>query len=256
MFYRHLVGGRRKPIDLWDLYGGDLFLCGGHPSLVKEDLTIFSKHGVASMAMNNTGTLFKPTFWVCADKPACYSRSILLDTSVLKFARLAYQAEGVDGRKWRDIPGTLFYGISEDYKPTNLLYRRGPLAWFKNVFIIALQIAFRLGFRRVFLCGTGFSIAKDQQYAYDARLTEGQVKSNQRCYSGIVRSIQAALPHFREHGFELNSCTPESPINEFLPYYPLSKALSMVVRPDHDTINVLHSSELSKPPTTEEQNES
>jgi len=257
MFYRHTRDGRRKAIDLYDMYEGDLFLCGGHPSLKEEDLSLLTRHGVATMAMNNTATLFRPNFWVTADKPACYSKSILLDAAVMKFARLVWGREKIGEALWSEIPGTIFYGTTyEDgksksgeviYRPTTLLFQKQPLAWFKNVFVIALQIAYRLGFRRVFLCGVGFKIESNQQYSYDSKLTDVQVNSNQRCYNNVVNIVKQALPHFGEFGFELISCTPDSAMNDLVPYVPFSQALNMVAHPGHDTLGVLHSSELKTP---------
>lgn len=247
MFYRYSKDGRRKAIDLNGIYDGAVFICGGHPSLRDEDLSLFQRHGITTMAINNTGTLFKPTLWVCGDKPKCYSDSIILDPSVLKFARLLYQDEDTSAGKWKYIPATLFFGLTEDYKPHQLLHDRTQLVWWKNTFMIAIQLCYRLGFRKVYLCGTGFKIDKEQQYSYDTRLTDKQVSSNQRCYNNVLDQFTKCYAHFKEYGYEVLSCTPKSPINDVVPFIPLTDAILGVMHPQHNTVDTLHSSELNPP---------
>jgi len=253
MLYRHMLDGRRKPVDLEGFYQGSLFLCGGHPSLKNEDLSLFHQHGITTMAMNNTASMFRPSLWVCADRPTCYSLSILKDPSIVKFGRLSYQAERhpEDPARWRDMPSTFFYGTSEyEFSFTNLLCQRPLFAFWKNVFVIALQLSYYLGFRHLFLCGVGFSISKGAKYAYDSAITDAQVASNQRCYNTVLDQVLTALPHFNDYGLRLTSCTPGSPLNEHIGFTSLRDAIESVkiVHPQHDTINVKHSSEASPKP--------
>lgn len=249
MFYRFTPDGRRKAIDLENLYRGSLFLCGGHSSLEKEDLSSFHKHGLSVMAMNNTATLVRPQIWVTADNPTCYSESLLLDPGILKFGRLVHQDVEFLGKKWREYSSTFFYGDSDKiYSSKNLLNHYRQLAWWKNVFILSLQIAYRLGFRKIYLCGVGFKIDYQNQYAYESSLSPEEVEYNSRCYSDVVGQIQRALPHFKESGLELISCTPDSALNSLIQFLSLATAIEkeLIDYPEHNTTRVVHSSIFKK----------
>jgi len=250
LFYRFTKDRRRKAVDLYDLYGGSVFLCGGHPSLKNEDLSLFSKPGISTLAMNNTATMFRPSFWVCADKPECYSPSVIHDPGILKFARLCHSHRQVgNGLLWNHMPGTLFYSDSESaFKLNNVLHRSNKFAWWKNVFIIAIQLCYRLGFRKIYLCGVGLQIEKDAQYAYPSGLTDGQVNKNKGCYNNVYMQLRDIMPHYNRFGLRFVSCTPDSRSNEFLPYMPLTTAVAETLSnyPKVETINVKHSSEMAQ----------
>ena len=245
MFFRYTLAGTRKTLDLKDLYyGQSVFLCGGHPSLKNEDLSLFNRHGVIVMAMNNTGTLVRPQLGIYADKPSCYSRSILYDPAILKFTRMVNQDQEIDGKKWREFPSTIFFGATtEGFTTKNILHDRAHVIWWYNVFIMAIQVCYRLGFRKIFLCGVGLSIEKNSQYLYPTNLDDAKVDYNKRTYNNVYNNIKDCLPHFKEYGLELISCTPESRANELLSFMPLPDAIFSLNHPEHDTINVKHSSE-------------
>jgi hypothetical protein len=248
MFYRFHDDGRQKTCDLRDLYAGSLVLCGGHPSLADEPLEILGQPGVMTMAMNNAALLFRPSLWVSADKPACYASSIVRDPGVLKFGRLLHWNEPLpeDGRPWHTVPSTFFYGVDDTtFRPANLLDDYPVFAWWKNVFVIALQLAHHLGFRRIYLAGAGFNIPNGRHYAFDQKLTPEQSDYSRRTYDAVVGQVRDALPHFRERGFELVSCTPGSALNEFLPVMPLREAVEEILerQPAKSAAGLRHSSE-------------
>lgn len=248
IFYRFTNDKRRKIVDMYDLYRGSIFLCGGHPSLKEEDLTQFSLPGVTTLAMNNTGALFRPTLWVSADKPICYSPSIINDPGVLKFARLAHSHQMLkSGKFWHEVPSTLFYSDTPEFTVKNVLHRTKKFAWWKNIFVIAIQLAYRLGFRKIYLCGVGLDITPEAQYAYNAaKLNQEQINYNQRTYNNVFGQLKDALPHYRSFGLDIISCTPNSKTNEILPFIPLKEAINLELEayPKLDLKNILHSSEL------------
>lgn len=244
MFYR-FVGEEMIYVNLFDVFkGNSLFVCGGHPSLLDEPLHILSKHGINILAMNNTASIIRPHILVTADRPECYSKSLLIDPAPMKFGRLAFHHDKPYGMKWHDCPNTYFYGTDPDIEAVSFLNRSRFLPWWKNVFIIMIKIAYMLGFRRLYFCGTGFSIDNEEQYAYETKLSEGEVVWNKKCYNMVMRQFRDVLPILRNNYVELFSCTKESAINSFVDYMSLESAVIKELKdyPAHDTINVRHSS--------------
>lgn len=250
MFYRFTNDGRQKTCDLRDTYSGALVLCGGHPSLADEPLELLQQPGIVTMAMNNAALMVRPTIWICADHASCYAPAIIRDPAPIKFARLLYWNERLhDGEAWHRMPSTFFYGVSDTvFHSGNLLDDHVCFAWWKNVFIIALQLAHRLGFRKVYLAGTGFNVPNGRHYAFDHALTPAQSEYSLSTYDAVVDQVRRALPHFEERGFSLVSCTPGSALNAFLPFMPLRDAIGEIARehPDRSTNGLRHSSEFVK----------
>lgn len=247
MFYRYTAGGRRKTADLDGLFGGSLFLCGGHPSLDHEPRELLSAPGIATMAMNNAALLVRPTLWIGADRPECYSPAILRDAAVLKFARLLYADSSCapDDRPWRELPATFFYGVTDDYfTPATLLDEHPLLAWWKNVFILSLQLAYRLGFREIFLVGVGFTIPPERPYAVDLGLDADEIDYSRRTYQSAERQFRNALPHFAGRGLRVISCTAGSALNDVLPFVPLRDAVASALAsfPERSARGIVHAS--------------
>ena len=251
MFYRFTPDSRRKCIDLKDTYSGTIFLCGGHPSLNQEPLDLLYKPGIVTMAMNNTGTVFKPNLWVCADKAMCYSGSIIEDPSIQKFPRLLYQDDIIHEtplKRWKHMPNTYFYGVSEDFKYHQILETSSLFVWWKNVFMIAVQLCHHLGFRKVYCCGTAFKIPDEKHYAYDVNLSPTQVDYNKRTYHNALGNFVRCQRFLEQGGMEFISCTPDSSINNHIPYIPFTEAIEQTRAklPEPNLTQVKHSSETSK----------
>jgi hypothetical protein len=248
MFFRW-DGERRKIVDLQNMYKDQpVFLLGGHPSIKNEDLSLLQKNGVLSMSMNNTGTLARTDFWLCADPPSCYSSSIIKDPSVLKFARLNYTNQLIDNKMWKDYSSTLFYGGSDQIKFHNLLEDHRQCAWWKNVFVIAIQILYHMGFRKIYTVGCHFNIDKKEQYAYETNLKDDEVHYNQATYNMVVNQIKECIPHFKNKGLEIISCTEGSKLNEIFAFKSFEDAINQVCNaiPSPQTLTSKHSSHYRK----------
>jgi len=100
----------------------------------------------------------------------------------------------------------------------------------------------------MYFCGVGLGIDKNKQYAYGTKLSDNQVEYNSRTYSQVFDQFKTHLPYFTEVGMEFYSCTEDSPMNTIIPFLTLNQAIQKVLEnfPEHDTINVKHSSEFLK----------
>jgi len=112
---------------------------------------------------------------------------------------------------------------------------------------VSLQLAYRLGFRRVYLIGCEFKIKKESQYSYETNLNDYQINYNQRLYNKTVEDMKLAKSYFEKKRFEIISCTPNSLLNDFYPTMFFEDAVKEVLKDfpkDYDTLKCLHSSEL------------
>lgn len=254
MFYRYTKAACRIPVDLDGTYDGEtLFLLGGSPSLRNMPLDLLRKPGIVTLGMNNVPCFFeRPNLWVCADKPLCFSPHIFTSPEITKFtmiSRRGLEVPDTGGRRIMDCPNVYFFGASENFTYQNFLDPARDLVWWRSVFPMALQLAWRLGFRRVYLVGCGFHMnkASGQQYAWSTKLTDDQAQYSHNTYSRDVDRLRNLLPTFSRKGFELLSCTPRSRANEFLTYVPLPEAVQEALRGKPvpaDTSTLIHSSEL------------
>ena len=247
MFYRYTKNNLRLPIDLDDLFQDEAcFIAGGAPSLGEfADLLEHPRPHI--LAINNAATVVPATMWVGGDKPDCYSRSILCDPTLLKFTLISRRDYDVEGFPWRRRPNTFFFGTQDGFNPRNFLERNRDLCWWKNTFFIALQLAYRLGFRTVYLVGCGFVMENDAQYAWETKLDGEEVKWNQRLYENSVNRLEELKPTFDKKGFKVISCTPESRANGVLEYRdPLEVLAEFKAKiPEAETLSLPHSSKVS-----------
>ena len=111
-----------------------------------------------------------------------------------------------------------------------------------------LQLAYRLGFRKVYLIGCAFKISQETQYSYKTKLDGHQVNYNQRTYNNFVEKMKLLKRHFEEKNFEIISSTPNSSLNGIYPFVPFKDAIKEVLKDfpkEYDTHKCLHSSEMA-----------
>ena len=202
-------------MDFDGTFKGGCFLAGGHPSLLNEDLALLNQPGVMVMAMNNTASVLPRTdFWIGGDKPLCYSPRILKDPRIMKFAMISRRNILAHDIDWKFIPNTYFYGTTENWDIHNFLNLNRDFVWWKNTFYIAIQLLYRLGFRKIYLVGCKFDIKGEKQYAYDMQLENDAVNWNTKTYNQVVTNMIKIKDHFKQKDFRLISCTPGSPLND------------------------------------------
>lgn len=254
MFYRFTRSGARIAVDLDGLYADQtIFFLGGSPALADMPLELLRRPGVVTIAVNNVPCVFpSPSLWLCTDKPPCFSPHIYASPEITKFTSISRRNEivGETGKKVRDFPSMFFFGLSTDFNEQNILRPHRDLVWWKSVFPMALQLCWRLGFRRVFLAGCGFHSSGKVQYAWKTDLTDYQHRYSQRTYDRDLQSLRRMKPVFDRHGFQVISATPGSRANEFLDYTSLEDAVDQVTEslpPQADTTTLVHSSALTPP---------
>lgn len=242
----------RAEVDFSNMFSGSCFLVGGGYQLTEvrkflEDPRVFT------MAMNNAATQFTPDLWVGADPPACYSPSITLNPTITKFLYLRYSDHVIEGQNAREL-ANMFFMARKDAKIEDFYFldERRCIGWWKNVHTLALELLYRLGFRKIYMVGCGLKVEGDKPYCYESDLEADEIEFNKNTYRRVTKDVQIVHAGAAAHGLELISCTPDSTLNDFLPYMPFTDALAQetVKVPPHRTKGFRrpsHSGLLGKP---------
>jgi glycosyltransferase involved in cell wall biosynthesis len=240
MFYR-FVGTRRKSIDLDNTFRGSCFLVGGGYQLAQEKGKL-SDRRIATMAMNNSATQFDPTLWVGADTADHYSDSILANQSIMKFMYVTKKDGTIVNRPLRSMGNMYFVvGLSAEY--SECFARGRNFGWWKNVFVLALQLIYRLGFSRVYTVGCGLKIDSAKgAYGYKSDLTPEEIKYNERTYAMVLSQVSNILEFAQDAKFEIISCTPDSALNSLVPYRDFDEAYAEEIAkiPEPKTVGLKH----------------
>lgn len=243
MFYR-FIGERRKAIDLENFYSGSsCFIVGGSPNLdCDNQFELLQQLGIVTMAMNNVATKFKPTFWIGADKPANYSKSILYDNSYLHFSYLSRGQELIDEIKWQDFKNVLFLGSRPDLKAPSFFKPVKYFVWWHNIFLVAIQVLYHLGFEKVYAIGCEFKADNENQYSFESKLNEKKIEYNQGTYDMVIKQLVEVMKFSNDVNFELISCTKKSKLNEICEYEKFEDVLKKMKDriPEHNTVDIRH----------------
>jgi len=205
--------------------GADVYLCCPGPSLAEVEAPLLNGPGRAVFAVTTAYPAVHPDVWVGTDVPECYDRRLWAEPFV-KVVRGSHRDKTCQGRLLRSYPNVLFADV-ENAPVTEILRRRNHDAvfvWNRNTFTTALHLAVWMGARRVFLVGCDFGGSRDY---HDGRgLSDDQRSGNRRLYANLVDDLKRLAPLAAEAGVEIASCTPDSPVNAFLPFLDLTEALA------------------------------
>lgn len=253
MFYRRLNDELYTCVDLVNAYAGcPLFIVAGSPVITSLPLVELSRSGLPTMALNNVlYTYSNPTFWLTADKPECYGGHFFARADIIKFAYMNYRDDVVraTGLPLKSHPMQLLYNVVEPVGASDFFSDEPAFTWWRSVFTLSLQLAWRLGFRRVYLVGCSFTSNPSRPYAWETQLTDSQVKWTQGTYDNDIRRLRLLTPLFQGAGFRIISCTPESRANSVVPFQPLKAAIQteLQLRPRPTPMKDLkHSSEFRR----------
>lgn len=202
MFFRCATDGTQQQIPLENLYAGpDTTACwiiGGGPSLSRLAIDKMVSSPAPRFTINLAGSgLFRPHLWTSYDPTSRFHRSIYLDPSVTKFVH--------EGRAMDLVPETTFkvcdcpslYLIDrETQRGFHDFPGQGVAAitdW-QDSLIQAIDIAYRLGFRQLFLAGSEMEVAPSRKLV-QAASRRGVTYSRKELLGGFIRRCeQSGMP--------------------------------------------------------------
>ena len=255
MIYR-FQGFRTIPMDMKDIYSGSCFIIGGSPSIFDEKWEILKNPGITCIGMNNVSASLPGVIdiLVSSDIPQCYDKLSILNPKIQHFSLISRAYEYIeleDGSviQWKDVPNTFFFQASEKTGINDFLSSSDEcFAWWKNTFPISIQLAYYLGFRKIYIAGCTL-IIKDKPYSYGMELYEKQIEWNNKTYSSIEIWMKNLKSVFKKENVEIFSCTKDSLLNKYYDYISIEDAVNKIMLPypkNHDFSKVKHSSDFVK----------
>lgn len=237
-------------LDLKGIYkGSTLFVVLSGPSLAQEPLHLLSRRGLVTMGVNNSWLMWKPDLWVGVDTPGRFADVGWLDPRILKMCPQSHahvstirtMVEGaVSGTDTRvaECPNVGFFAREDDFNPstfwTGSYAQWGCLkgskdalgiAGARSVMLVALKMAYWLGFKKVFLVGADFKMSMDQNvspYAWSENKDNNGRKNNNKLYEALNQRFASLISHGMP--IEIYNCTKDSGLITF-PHVPLQDAV-------------------------------
>lgn len=244
-------GPVRVPLHLENTrLNGAALVCGGGPQLNDVADELNRCRTVTKVAINNAWTVVWPELYVTSDLMNRTPPGILQSAVVTKFLPASRRHDAVNRSRLAacEHPNVVFYSrenwCEDGDRPGSLCYsnfcdpRRPGIAWLGDTLVAAIDICYKLGYRRLYLFGCGFSMDAAQPYAYPERVDAAYVQRNNTHYRRVVARLRDLRPHLEAAGLRLFSATPDSLLNEHFPYVPPSRAIASEagrIDPDRDT---------------------
>jgi hypothetical protein len=242
--------------------GSQVFLVCSGPSLKDHDLSLLSRRGIVTMAINNAWSVIRPNLWVCVDDPGNFLDVGWKDPSIIKFAPFGHlhknlQVKEPNGSfrpsqfKVSDMPSVYYFRRNEKFEVNNFLHQN-TINWGnkdadtdelgnkggRSVMLAAIRLLYYLGFRRVYLLGVDFKMENGKQnYAFAQDRSTSSIKGNNNTYNALNSRFKAMSQIFEQNDFKVFNCNPQSGLTAFpfMNYQQAIDAASSRFQKDMDT---------------------
>ena len=201
-------------------------LCCPGPSLKNVDPTTLKGPGRKVFAINTAYPTVKPDVWIGMDEAYCYDAN-LLDEPFPKVFRGTYSDMIRDKVAVKHCPETYFADVNKVPGGKTMLDLREhdtKFAWHGHTLGVALHIIIWSGVKNIYLVGCDMGGSKD--YCHELTLTPDQRTRNHKLYAQQVYFIEKLAAAAKEHDITIWSSTPDSPLNEFLPYKDITEVVT------------------------------
>ena len=228
MFFRLHTDGTAEPAGLQSLFAGPMstacWLIGGGPSLAGLPTDEIARSPLPKLAVNLAGHgLLRPTFWTSYDPTARFHRSIYLDASILKFVHRCRAMDLIPGTTFKvcEAPATLFFERDPQRGYHDFL-RSSPITlpaidrpqpaitdW-QDSFVQAIEIAWQLGFRTLYLAGCDMFVRPSPEQLALAETVGVEYRPREplrdffdRCrHAGLNPARLESVPHGGQYHFD------------------------------------------------------
>ncbi|WP_437194557.1 hypothetical protein [Planctomicrobium sp. SH527] len=201
MFYRRHTDGTRQTVPLENQFAGPTatpcWIIAGGPSLTSQVTEEIQKSPAPKFAINLAGTgLIRPNFWTSYDPTERFHRSIYLDPSVTKFVHECRAMDLVPETTYKVCECPSLYVIDRERQrgfehPLGTL--DAPVTDWQDSFIQALDIAYRLGFRQLYLAGVDMVIRPSSRLRSAARRAGVHYQRFELLGDFVRRCLQAGM---------------------------------------------------------------
>ena len=208
-----------EEISLHNKYkGAEIILCGTGPSLWKINTDELKSTEKLVFGLNNSFKLVDLDFWMAFDAPTEFDGQIWQSDAV-KFYNFTHATEVL---KYNPRHIFFYKHLAPDSQgrwPVYGVKLRGPHINFLfegDTFPMTLQMLYWLGFKKVFLAGCDFG--------GNSKLSKmSSIYNENTQHKNLSHGLEILKKAHIKSGIEFVSCTPNSPINDFLPYKPIGK---------------------------------
>ena len=204
LFYRRTTDGLRTNTSLANFFAGPTttacWIIGGGPSLLSLPIEQIAATPVPKFAVNLAGThLLRPTFWTSYDPTARFHRSVYLDASITKFVHSGRAMDLVPGTTFKvcDCPGLLFFDRDRDAGFSSFPGCGSGIVDWQDSLIQAIDIAYRLGFRELYLAGCDMQVLPSEEWLRVAAKCGVQRDRHELLGDFARRCEQAGMPRKR-----------------------------------------------------------
>lgn len=230
MFFRISTDGLESPVSLTGAYSGatrtSCWIVGGGPSLKQLPCDQIAASPAPKFCVNLAGHgLLRPTFWTAYDPTTRFQRSTYLDGSILKLLPRGRAMDVVPGTtaKVCDSPNTVFFDRDKSVGFRDFLGGefRGVTDW-QDSLIQAIDIAYRLGFRVLFLAGCEMQVRPSPDW-----IELGQ-------QSGVTYQPRELLRDFhqrcQQHQVQFHELAPDQQTRQY--HFEESKPIASAIQTD------------------------
>ena len=218
--------------------GLDVYLCGSGPSLKdvsNEDIRV---PGALIVGITHSYPHIRPDIHICMDDPSCME-NILWSEPFMKILRGGFQERTFHGipmrhmhnlyyadcRKWdKSEEENIFINKPDTQKDRTVFY------WNQNSIGITLHMLLYMGAKRIHLLGSDLDNSKEQYYDSSLNKPDDEIERGQGAYNEIFRHYKFFAETAPKYGVEIISCSPDSKINEIMPYIDLNLAVENTKR--------------------------
>lgn len=171
MFFRLNTDGQETPYDLNGLYAspslGACWIIGGGVSLREIPVDLIEKSPVPKFGVNLAGSgLIRPNFWTSYDPTARFHRSVYLDPSIIKFLHPSRATDLIPESTYKvcEAPATLFFRRSRNNSFQHFIENDAEtIPDWQDSFLQIIHLAYKLGFRTLYLAGCELFIKPSPQ---------------------------------------------------------------------------------------------
>ncbi|MCA8994876.1 MAG: hypothetical protein KDA88_23060 [Planctomycetaceae bacterium] len=259
MFYRVFPDRSRVQVNLENHFAGPTptacWIVGGGPSLTRLPIAKIVATGIPKFSINLAGTgLLQPDFWTSYDPTARFHKSVYLSPAIMKFVHTCRALDLVPestfkvcespnlfcfdrtrGRGFFDFPADSVTNISRPVEVSPNDLNEGITDW-QDSLIQAIDISFRLGFRKLYLIGCEMFLAPPA-----ALLKEAERRN-------VTYNKREPLPHFmarcREAGMTKQQIEVSDITNQY--HFDETKPFDSAIRTDDHYYRVAQYLRLSR----------